>query len=47
MYTILQLKAFSEIPNVNAKLQAIATVDQLTRSQKGLRDKAECRLLEI
>lgn len=44
MGIIIQLKAFSEIPKVNAKLQATGTVDQLTRSQEWLGDKAEFRL---
>ena len=34
MGIIIQLKAFSEIPKVNAKLQATGTVDQLTSSQE-------------
>lgn len=44
MCIIILLKAFSEISKVNAKLQATATVDQLTGSQEELRNKAEFRL---
>ena len=44
MCIIVLLKAFSEISKVNAKLQATSTVDQLTGSQEGLRNKAEFRL---
>lgn len=44
---MLQLKAFSEISGVNAELHTTTTVGQLTRSQEGLRNKVEFRLLKI